>query len=255
MRPVLIIAKNTFREIVRDRILYGILVGAVLLILLSLALGQLSFAEQTRIAANFGFTAIHIGAVIVSIFVGSTLVAREIDKKTILTLFVRPISRQQFLVGKAFGLMAVNIVCVLALSLVLMGILLFMNLPVTMAFWVGVYGILLEACVLLSVALFFGSFASPMFSVSFTVGAFLMGHWVESLKFFANRSTSEEFKMFGKAVSLVIPNFEFFNWRTLFIYSDPIPWQGVIEGAVYMAAYFIIFVTSASLILGRRDLG
>src|SRR5689334_11892297 len=104
MRPVLIIAINTFREIVRDRILYGILVGAILLILLSLALGQLSFAEQTRIAANFGFTAIHIGAVIVSIFVGSTLVAREIDKKTILTLFVRPISRQQFLFGKCLGL-------------------------------------------------------------------------------------------------------------------------------------------------------
>jgi ABC-type transport system involved in multi-copper enzyme maturation permease subunit len=255
MSSILCIARNTFREIVRDRILYGILVGAVLLIMLSLALGQLSFTEQTRIAANFGFTAIHIGAIIVSIFVGSTLVGREIDKKTILTLFVRPISRQQFLIGKALGLMAVNIVCVMALSFVLMGILYFLNLPVNTAFWVGVYGILLEACLLLSAAIFFGSFASPMFSVSFTVGLFLIGHWVESLKFFTGRSESESFKLMGRGITLVLPNFEFFNWRSLFIYSDPVPWGGVVEGGVYMLAYFIIFITSAALILGRRDLG
>lgn len=255
MRTVWIIAVNTFREIVRDRILYGILVGAILLILLSLALGQLSFSEQTRIAANFGFTAIHLGAVIVSIFVGSTLVGREIDKKTILTLFVRPISRQQFLVGKSLGLMCVNVVCVLALSLVLMGILLSMNLPVTVAFWAGVFGILLEACVLLSIAIFFGSFASPMFSVSFTVGLFLIGHWIDSLKYFAFKSEMESFRMFARGVTLVLPNLEFFNWRQLFIYSDPIPWAELGGGLVYMTAYFIIFVVSASLILGRRDLG
>lgn len=255
MSPVWIIAKNTFREIVRDRILYGILVFAVLLILLSLALGQLSFSEQTRIAANFGFTAIHLGAVIVSIFVGSTLVAREIEKKTILTLFVRPISRQQFLIGKCLGLMGVNFVCVVALSLVLMLILFGLNLPVTMAFWVGVFGILLEACVLLSVAIFFGSFASPMFSVSFTVALFLIGHWVESLKFFTFKSQEESFRMLGRSLTLVLPNFEFFNWRSLFIYSDPIPWKDMGSGMVYMGAYFIIFIVSASLILGKRDLG
>ncbi len=255
MRSVLIIATNTFREIIRDRILYGILVSAILLILLSLALGQLSFAEQTRIASNFGFTAIHLGAMIVSIFVGSTLVGREIDKKTILTLFVRPISRAQFLVGKCLGLMGVNVVCVAALSAVLGGILFFMQLPLGEAFFAGLYGIILEAILLLTIAIFFGSFSSPMLSVSFTIGFFLIGHWIESLRFFLNNTDSQAFFLLGKTLTATLPNLEFFNWRSLFIYDDPIPWPELGFSTLYMLAWALFFITVSSLILGKRDLG
>src|SRR5436305_70886 len=104
MRAIYVIAVNTFHEIIRDRILYGILVFALLLIGISLALGQLSFAEQSRISANFGFTGIHLAAAILAIFIGSSLVSREIEKRTIMTLLVRPLSRTQFIIGKFLGL-------------------------------------------------------------------------------------------------------------------------------------------------------
>ena len=100
MKAIWIIANNTFREIIRDRILYGLVVFALLLIGVSLVLGQLSFAEQMRISIDFGFAAIHFSAVILSIFIGSTLVSKEIDKKTVMTLLARPITRFQFLFGK-----------------------------------------------------------------------------------------------------------------------------------------------------------
>ena len=103
MNAVRVIAINTFREIIRDRILYGILVFALLLIGLSLALGQLSFAEQSRISANFGFTGIHLSAAILAIFIGSSLVAREIEKRTIMTLLVRPLTRTQFITASFLG--------------------------------------------------------------------------------------------------------------------------------------------------------
>lgn len=255
MRSVLIISQNTFKEIIRDRILYGILVSAVLLILLSLALGQLSFAEQTRIASNFGFTAIHLGAIIVSVFVGSTLVSREIDKKTILTLFVRPISRSQFLVGKALGLMGVNVVCISALAGVLAIILWSMQLPLSEAFFAGLYGIVLEAILLLSIAIFFGTFSSSVLSVSFTIGFFLIGHWVDSLRFFLERTDSRAFFLLGKTLVGGLPNLEYFNWRDLFVYDDPIPWPELGFSTVYMLAWFIFFITISSMILGKRDLG
>ena len=70
MRVILVIALNTYRELIRDRILYGLLVFSFLLIAVSLALGQLSFDEQSRISINFGFTAIHLSVMIISIFLG-----------------------------------------------------------------------------------------------------------------------------------------------------------------------------------------
>jgi Cu-processing system permease protein len=254
MRAIWIIAKNTFKEIIRDRILYGILVSAVLLILLSLALGQLSFAEQTRIATNFGFTAIHLGAMIVSIFVGSTLVGREIEKKTIMTLFVRPINREQFLIGKCLGLMGVNLVCISGLACILLLILFSMELPVSLAFFAGIYGIVLEATLLLAIAILFGCFSSPMLSVSFTIGFFLIGHWIESLKFFLSRAESPTFYIVGKGLTATLPNFEFFNWRSLFVYDDPIPWSELGFSSIYMLAWLIFLITISALILGRRDL-
>ncbi|OFZ19048.1 MAG: hypothetical protein A2Z20_09885 [Bdellovibrionales bacterium RBG_16_40_8] len=255
LKIIRIIAKNTYREIIRDRILYGIMVFAVMLIGLSLALGQLSFAEQTRITIDFGFTAIHLSAVILSIFVGSTLVGREIEKKTILTLLARPISRTQFIVGKSFGLMAVIFVASILLSIVLGCILWAMQMTFNESFLVGLYGILLEAGILMSFTLFFGCFSSPMLSVSFVIGVFLIGHWQDSLKFFATKSEAPAFILLSQAVKTTLPNFELFNWRSLFVYNDPVPYHDVMYSTLYGFAWMALLITLAAIILRKRDLG
>ncbi len=255
MKPVLIIALNTFREIMRDRILYGLLVFAVLLIALSLALGQLSFAAQARITVDFGFAAIHLRAVILSIFVGSTLVGREIEKKTIMTLLVRPISRTQFVVGKSLGLLGVIVVCIALLAGVLATILFALKLAPNMAFLIGLYGVILEAAVLLCVTLFFGTFASPMLAVSFALGVFLIGHWLQSLKYFAKRSQDPVFLAVARVTRAVFPNLEYFNWRALFVYHTPVNYGNVIWVSVYSLAWAALLISLSSMILGQRDLG
>ncbi len=149
MKSVWVLAKNTFLELIRDRILYGLLVFAVLLIGLSLALGQLSFAEQSRISANFGFTAIHLSMVVLSIFVGSTLVAKELDKKTIFTLLARPLSRPQFLLGKCLGLTMVTLTVVMGLAVMLCFVFLGLSVPIDIQYLTALFGIILESFVLL----------------------------------------------------------------------------------------------------------
>ena len=255
MRPIFIVASNTFREIIRDRVLYGILIFALLLFGLSIALGQLSFAEQSRIAANFGFAAIQMSAVVLSIFVGSTLVGREIDKKTILTLLVRPITRTQFLIGKTIGLLMVIAVSIALLSTALGIILTFAGYPPNLVFMVALHGIILEAMVLLAFTLFFGSFASPMLSVSFVIGIFLIGHWVASLKFFIDKSSNDLFRIMGEFMIAVMPNLEVFNWRGLFVYADVAPLKPFLWANVYTAAWMLFLVTLSAAILSRRDLG
>ena len=244
MNAVFVIAKNTFREVIRDRILYSLVVFALLLVLLSLGLVQLSFDENIRLSANFGFTGIHISAMALAVFIGSTLVAKEIEKQTILTLLARPISRAQFIMGKALGLMAVVNVVVLSLGLILSIFLFFLNFNFQFEFLIALIGILFEAAILLSVALFFGSFARPIMTVVFTVAVFLLGHWVESLGYFIKRSESELFKITATAVQYLIPDLERMNWRSAPVYAVTVPLDEVVKAAGWTLGWIMFLVAA-----------
>ena len=121
---VVIIAKNTFLELVRDRVIYGILVFAFLLVLMSLVVAQLSYVESQRILMDLGLAGLEVSALILSVFLGATIVFREVEKRTVLTLFARPVSRGQFLLGKFFGLYAIVCVAVSILTIIFLGLLL-----------------------------------------------------------------------------------------------------------------------------------
>ena len=253
LHSIRIIAQNTFREIIRDRILYGIVVFALLLFGLSLALGGLSFSEQARISANFGFAGIQLGASILAVFVGSTLVAREIEKQTILTLLARPVTRSQFIVGKYIGLALVILAVMTGLALVLALQVFMLELPMTTAFVVAIFGILLEAYLLMSLALFFGSFARPMMTVVFTLSFFLIGHWVSTLGTFIEKSKSPEFKIAAGAIAKVVPDLERFNWRAAPVYSLAVPLTEIVSATLYAFGWIIVLLTATSIIFRRRD--
>lgn len=253
MKIIWIIALNTFREIIRDRILYGLIVFTLLLIGLSLALGQLSFAEQTRISADFGLTAIHLSAVILSIFVGSTLVAKEIDKQTILTLLVRPITRLQFLLGKSLGLSLVILTFMCGLSVVQIIVFLGLGVDINGVFFVALHGIALEALVLLGAAILFSTFSSPLLVACFSIGVFLIGHWINNLSYFSNNSSSKEFRVFSQIVINTFPNLEKFNWRSLIIYNESVSFSEVALSSLYSVAWFILLITIAALVIRKKD--
>lgn len=253
MRAIWIIAANTYREIIRDRILYGIFVAGILLIGLSLAMGRLSFSEQVRITTSFGLSAIQLGAAILSIFLGSTLVTKEIEKKTIMTLLVRPITRLQFLLGKALGLLLLQVTSMTALALVLLGIFNFIGVESQPQLFIALHGVLLEAIVLLGLAMFFSIFATPMMVVAFTVGLFLIGHWLDSLEYFTKKDLGSFMHMVGAAVPKLVPNLEYYNWRSAVIYSDPVPMSEVLNASLQSGAWFIVLTLLAAFIFGRRD--
>jgi Cu-processing system permease protein len=253
MKSIWIIASNTYREIIRDRILYGMLVFALLLIGLSLALGQLSFAEQVRISVNFGFTAIHLSAVIISIFVGSTLVTKEVDKKTVLTLLARPISRLEFLLGKGLGLIFINVTVVSCLALILVVTFLLLGADLNLSFFVALHGVFLESAILLAFSLFFGAFATPVMVVPFCIGIFLIGHWMNSLSHFLGKREDASLSMLAKFLETVLPNLESFNWRTHVIYDDVVPWAEFAKVNIYAVFWFVLLISLSAFFFGRRD--
>lgn len=250
-----VIAINTYREVIRDRILYGIVVFALLLIGLSVVLGGLSFSEQAKISADFGFAGIQIGASILSIFVGATLVSKEIDKQTILTLLARPITRTQFVLGKFFGLLLVILTVMSGLAAVLAGLLLMLGLSITPLFFLALYGVVLESLVLVSITLLFGVISRPAMTVIFASSLFLLGHWVSSfeglmkLKSLAKEPTVQ----FGSQVAKLIPNLERFNWRSAPIYNLPVPANDVLFATLYAVGWVIVIISLTSFVFRRRD--
>lgn len=253
MRAVLIIASNTYREIMRDRILYGLIIFAILLIGISLALGKLSYDEQTRISANFGFTAIHLSVMIMSIFVGCTLVSKEMEKKTIFTILVRPITKAQFVTGKYTGLLLVILTMIFGLSLILSFIFWKMDVTMDLRFFVGIYGIFLESCILLAMTIMLSCFTRPIMVVTFAMSFFLIGHWLNSLKHFSETSESPTFYYLGQVILHTFPNLEWYNWRSIFVYSGSVPWEQVGLASLSALAWGTMLVFGSTLILEKKD--
>lgn len=255
MRPVWILAVNTFKEVIRDRILYALLIFAILLIGLSLALGQLSFAEQARISANFGLSAIHICAVALAIFIGSNLVYKEIEKKTILTILTRPISRLQFILGKALGLTLLICTMIAGLTAVLALVFLGLGQPINERLFIALLGLLGESLVLLGVTLVFSMITKPLLVVCFSVGVFLIGHWQQSLQFFASKEKGEGLKPIAWVVGHFLPDLESVNWKDLVLYDQPLELSSRMASMGYALCWFAFCVCLATLIFKRKDVG
>lgn len=252
-RIVFVIAKNTFKELIRDRILYSLIVFAVLLFGMSIVLGELSFSERIRISTNLGFMGIHISAVILAIFVGSTLVAKEIEKQTILTLLARPISRIEFLLGKFCGLGVVITLVLVGLSILLMMVLGMVEQGWTYAGTIALAGILLEALVLLSLTMLFGVLSKPFLAVTFVIGFFLIGHWVDSMKFFVEKSESSFIKFFSSVIGYLVPNLEQFNWKNFVVYNQVLPFENFAHAVGIGAVWILLLLTLTGILLRRRD--
>lgn len=253
INATLLIARHTFKEIIKDRILYGVILFAILLISLSVALGQLSFAEQTRISIDFGLAGIHIGIVIIALFVGGNLVWKEIDKQTIFTILIRPISRFEFLMGKYLGLIAVVATLVVALSMVLFFVCLSLQWPWDINFIYALYGIVLEALILVSLSVLFGCLSNPVLSVLCTLGFFFVGHWVSELDYFASRSESSIVQYVGKILNFVLPNLERFNWKSMVTYREVVEIGVVGSATLYALGWVIVLFAISSFVFERKD--
>lgn len=253
MKKIFVLAQNTYIEIIRDRILYGLIVFALLLIGLSLALGQLSFTEQGRIALDFGLVGIQLSSVVLAIFIGSTLVSKEIEKQTILTILSRPIGRGIFLIGKFFGLLAVIFTIMVGLLAIVLLVARIVEVETNFSILWAMWGILLESIILLGITLLFGVMIRPFLTVTCTVGIFLIGHWIPSLVFFAEKSESESFRMFGLFISKVLPNLERFNWRSSVTYLEVVPLTEIVSATVYALGWVLILLAFTNIIFRRRD--
>src|SRR5579885_3827062 len=172
------IAINTFREAVRDRVLYNLIAFAMLMSGAAILVGQISIGIERLVVVNLGLTAVSLFGVVIAIFIGIGLVAKEIEKKTLYTVLSRPVQRWEFIVGKFFGLAGTLVVNAFFMAIGVFGALLYVAHKFERPdAWVlvALYFIVLQFLMICSLALLFSSFSSPLLSAVFAFSLFVIG--------------------------------------------------------------------------------
>src|SRR5438874_1886645 len=206
---VLAIARNTFREAVRDRVLYNLVLFVLLLTGGAVFLGELSAAQEAKIIVDMGLSAMLLFGVFIAIFVGVGLVYKEIERRTLYAIFSKPVGRGEFLLGKYLGLcltLAVNVsVMGAGVSLALLYVRGGWG-PLVAGVWPAVALVYVELMILIAVALLFSSFSSPALSALLTFFVFVIGHFSADLNGLAKSSSSAAARALFHALYYLLPN-------------------------------------------------
>ncbi|MCS6285854.1 MAG: ABC transporter permease [Nitrospira sp.] len=249
---VLSIALNTFRENLRDKLLYNLLVFALLMIGSSLLLMRLTLGEFHRLLLNVGLGSINIFGVLIAIFVGIGLVNKEIEKKTIYTIVSKPVARYQFLIGKYLGLTLTLFVNTLIMAAGLLLVLVAQNVPIESMLFKALGLIFMEFMVITAVALLCSTFTSATLSAIFTLATYVIGHLTADLKTFGEK-LDEGMRALVTGLYYILPNLERFNLKGNVIHHIEVSGTDLLLIVVYGLTYVAFLLMSASIIFQRRD--
>jgi Cu-processing system permease protein len=252
LRVVWTIAKKTLQELIRDRTISILFFGALVLVVLAAMLGSLSIDEQRRILIHLGFSSVHLTSLGIVLFQGAFILQREVDRQTCLMVLVRPLTRFQFLLGTFLGL-----AILLAVHIALQSSLLMLLLGGQVSFGRCLYlqaGIFIEMLVLLSFILFAAQWVRPILALFATLTLFLVGQWIEELKFLSEKSKAEDLKLISAFFDWSIPNLYRLNFRSESFLTSQTAWLIDPWSWLHFAIWILLFLSLAKWAFERRDL-
>ena len=257
---IVALALNTFREAVRNRILYSLLFFAIAMILSALVLGQLSVNEEARVTRDLGLGGISLFGVLIAIFVGVNLVYKEIDKKTVFSLVSKPIRRFELILGKFAGMKLTLAVQVAIMGVFLCVVLLIQGEPIEPALLRALVLTFLEVLVITSIAILFSSFSSPFLSGAFTLGLFVIGRSLPELRELIGKLEIGGARDIIAVVLHVVPDLRLFyvsgamvDGHYISIHGDFVSWGYVLSAGLYAVGYIGCALALSSLFFSRRD--
>lgn len=247
---------NTFREAVRDRVLYNLVLFVLLLVVSAPLFSQISIGLEKLMLVNVGLSSISLFGVIIAIFIGIGLVSKEIEKKTLYTILSRPVRRWEFIVGKYLGLLLT-----LAVNAILMAVGFYAALLIFVhglsaadaGLLVAIYFIILQFMMMIAITLLFSTFSSPLFSAIFAFALFVIGTFGNDLKNLAAMSKGAN-KWLITVASYVLPNFASLNVISQAAHEQSVGGPTILLNTVYALCYSVAVTVAAILIFERRNL-
>jgi ABC-type transport system involved in multi-copper enzyme maturation permease subunit len=266
MRAIGAIAVNVFRESVRDKVLYNLVLFAILLIGASYLLGQLTAGQDVKIIKDLGLAATSIFGLFIAVFIGIGLVSKEVERRSIYSLLAKPIHRYQLVLGKYAGLTLTLAVNVAVMAIALYAVLWYMASGVAAeaqrawdapaldpALSKAILLIFFELMLITAIALFFSTFSTPVLSAAFTFGLFIVGHFSTDLRNFDQVVESPAAVKLARGLYWVLPNLAQFDVKAQVVHGQPVPGGYIAIVAAYAALYITMLLALGMFLFSRRD--
>jgi len=254
MRAVAAIARNTFREALRDRVLYLFLGFAVLLLVCSKLFGLLTVGDEGKVIKDFGLAGIQLFTMLIAVMMSVLLISREVDSRTVYNILAKPVPRWQFLIGKYLGLLATVAMNLALMTAVLMALMAVYLREFDPGLLFAAAMILLEMALLTAFATLFAVLTRPMLGTIFTLAVFVIGHVVEDIWLLTQHVDSGLVRPLIAALYAVLPNLERFNFKTEVVHDLPISSGEVVLTVIYGLAYTATVLVLACARFRTKDL-
>ena len=247
------IALNTYRETVRDKVLYNLVLFALLMIASSYVLGKISVYQEVKIIKDLGLASITVFGMVIAVFIGIGLVSKEIEKRTLYSVLPKPISRTQFLLGKYLGLCLTLLVNVTVMGAGFFLLLFLMGEPFESGLLKAIVLIQVKLMVLVAVAILFSTFTSPTLAGLFTGFTYIVGFYSSDLKNTDSIVESDFIPRMTGAIYYLLPNFKNFDIKAQAVAGAELPLAQIGWGAAYGLAYIgLLLIASAWIFSGRN---
>jgi len=257
MTRVLIVARNTFSEAVRDRVLYNLLLFALLMIASAVVVGQISMAIESIVMVSLGLSAISLIGLLIAVFTGVGLVSKEIDKRTLHAVLAKPLRRWEFLLGKFGGLVLTLAVNTAAMGAGLFLAMLFVNHHISRAdstVLIAVYFILLKLALVVALAMLFSCFTSPILAILFTGGLYIAGLFVAQMHHLQSTQLNPQSQKLFSVLAYVLPNFGNYDVMGAAAHGRSIAGSLIAQTTLYTLVYCALVLSIAAVIFSRKDL-
>ena len=266
MKAIGAVALSVFKESVRDRVFYNLVLFAVLLIGASYLISQLTAGQDIKIIKDLGLAATSLFGLLIAVFVGIGLLSKEVERRSVYNILSKPVRRHEFLIGKYAGLLLtllVNVVVMTAALYGVLGIMMASNPGAAAAateapvldprLLTAIALIYAELAVVTACALFFSSFSTPILSAVFTLGIYVAGHFASDLKEFDTVVNSAAAAWLARALYYVLPNLSPFDVKAAVVHGRAVPAGYVLLTLGDAALYIAAFIAGATAIFARRD--
>lgn len=247
------IALNTLKEAIRDRVLYLLFFFAAVALIFSRLLAVLTVGDRVKIIKDVGLASISLFGMLMAILIGTGLVYKEIDKKTIFTLISKPIHRWQFLLGKFFGLVLTLFIMTSLMSLIFLVIVFLHTSKIEGRLLLAVLFIFIELVLITAVAILFSCFSTPILSSLFSISFYLIGHFSWGLETLIQKIKPGPSKILIQGIYALLPDLENFNFKTEVVYGLAVQPKFYFYSALYGIVYTFFILVLAILIFKKKD--
>lgn len=254
MKKTFIVAKYTLLEVYRSKVMLSVVFIGIGLLLISYIASEFAYGAPSKVALDFGFGLTSISNLIMAVFIGATLLGKEIENRTLYMILSRPISRASFMLGKIVGLSSVLIINTILLSLISIGIFYYLGGQLSpLMVWTAWFS-LIEAFIIMLFAILFSLLTSNALAIIFTISVWIVGHSLSSTSKILSAKTNVFFNYTLKIISGLIPDLEKINLKDLLIYEQKVSSEYLFMTQAYIAVYVLALMFIISFLFKNKNL-